>query len=271
MPSSVPLQVQVFHPRGRRGTVLLLHGLGSVGGTWAGQAPVLRALDLRGLAPDQPGFGHSPWPGGPVTIPRFAQMACQVLDRYGVEVAHMAGISFGGAVALQLALDCPRRVRSLTLINTFAHLRPRLLRQWLYFGWRSLWTRLLGPHRQAERVARHIFPKPEHAEFRAMLARTIRMADPQVYQGVLRELWRFDVRERLPALRMPALVVTGSADTTVDPAVQAELVRGLPNARQVIIPEGGHAVIADSLPVFNRHWQAFLAEVLAEPSVSRQP
>ncbi|NPA31508.1 MAG: alpha/beta fold hydrolase [Chloroflexi bacterium] len=260
------IHVQVFHPRGRRGTVLLLHGLGSVGETWVGQAPVLRALDLRGLAPDQPGFGRTPWPGGPVTVERYAAFARAVLDRYRVEAAHVAGISFGGTVALQLALDAPERVRSLTLVNTFAHLRPRTLRQWLYFAARSLVTRLSSHQRQAALVARRVFPKPEHAEFRAFLERTIRQADPQVYRTLLRVLWDFDVRPRLAEIRVPTLVVTAAEDTTVPPQVQAELAQGIPTARQVIIPAAGHGVIADQRDAFNRHWQAFLEEVLRTAS-----
>jgi len=252
------IHVQVFHPRARRGTVLLLHGLGSAGETWVGQAPVLRALDLRGLAPDQPGFGRTPWPGGPVTVARYAAFARAVLDRYRVDAAHVAGISFGGTVALQLALDAPERVRSLTLVNTFAHLRPRTLRQWLYFAWRSLLSRVVGHERQAALVARRVFPKAEHAEFRVFLERTIRQADPQVYRTLLRVLWHFDVRARLAEIRVPTLVVTGAEDTTVPPEVQSDLVRGIPTARQVIIPGGGHAVIADQVEAFNRHWQAFL-------------
>ena len=258
------MHVHIFHPQGSRGTVLLLHGLGSEGQTWAGQAPVLRALDLRGLAPDLPGFGRTPWPGGPVTVARFVDFALQVLDRYAVDAAHVAGISFGGAVALQLALDAPQRVRSLTLINTFAHLRPRGLGQWAHMLFRSLLAALLGPHRQAELVARRVFPRPEHAAYREMLARSIRQADPRVYRGVMRALWAFDARPRLAEIRQPTLVVTGSADTTVDPAVQAELARGIPTARQVVIPGGGHAVIADQREAFNRHWQTFLAQVLAD-------
>ncbi len=263
---TTPIHVHVFHPQGRRGTVLLLHGLGSVGQTWAGQAEVLRALDLRGLAPDQPGFGRTPWPGGPVTLARYAAFARQVLDAYQVDKAHVAGISFGGAVALQLALDFPARVRSLTLVNTFAYLRPRTLRHWLYFAGRSLIARLAGHQRQADIVARRVFPKPEHAAFREMLARSIRKSDPQVYHAIMRALWGLDLRPRLGTIRVPTLVVTGGADTTVPPEVQADLVRGIPTARQVVIPEAGHGVIADSRAAFNRHWHAFLREVLTTTS-----
>ncbi|NPA26422.1 MAG: alpha/beta fold hydrolase [Chloroflexi bacterium] len=255
------MHVQHFHPRGRRGTVLFLHGLGSAGEAWAGQAPVLRALDLQGLAPDLPGFGRSPWPGGPVTLDRFADFAREVLDQHGVERAHVVGISFGGVVAQRLALRAPERVQTLTLVNTFARLKPQTWRDWLYFLTRGALALLLSPRWQASLVAKRIFPKPEHQTFRQILAQHIRMADPRVYRRVMWELMRVDLTDELPRIQAPTLVVMGQEDTTTPPQVQQILAERIPNARAVLLP-GGHGLIADQADAFNQTWQAFLQEHL---------
>ncbi|NPA06449.1 MAG: alpha/beta hydrolase [Chloroflexi bacterium] len=251
------MHVQHFHPRGRRGTVLFLHGLGSAGEAWAGQAPVLRALDLQGLAPDLPGFGRSPWPGGPITLSRFAAFAREVLDQHGVERAHVVGISFGGVVAQLLALHAPERVATLTLVNTFARLRPRGWRDWGYFLARAALAFLLSPRWQAPLVARRIFPKPEHAAFREILAQHIRMADPRVYRGVMWALLRVDLTPRLPEIQAPTLVISGLEDTTVSLEDQAVLAQRIPHAQWVKLP-GGHGLIADQADAFNQAWMAFL-------------
>ncbi len=234
--------------------VILLHGLGSAGESWQFQFEPLAALGFRVVAPDIPGFGWSPWPGGPVTIPRFAELISKFMHGIGTVPAHVVGISMGGTIALQLALDHPSLVRSLVLVNTFARLRPQAVRvgEWFYFIARMILVRLGGVERQADMVARRIFPHPEQEEHRETLKRHIRQADPKVYRGAMGALMRFDVRERLNEIRVPTLVITGEADTTVAPAVQEELVRGIPTARHVVIPAAGHAVIVDSADAFNK-------------------
>ncbi len=234
--------------------VVLLHGLGSAGESWQFQFEPLSELGFRVVAPDIPGFGWSPWPGGPVSIPRFATFIAQFMQGIGAFPAHVVGISMGGTIALQLALDYPHLVRSLGLVNTFARLRPHAVRvgEWFYFIARMVLARLGGVERQAEMVARRIFPRPEQEALRETLKQHIRQADPKVYRGAMRALMRFDVRQRLGEVRVPTLVVTGEADTTVSPAVQEELVRGIPGAQHVVIPGGGHAVIVDAAEAFNQ-------------------
>ena len=233
-------------------SVVLLHGLGSAGEAWQLQFPPLADLGMRVLAPDVPGFGWSPWPGGKVSIPRFAEMMAKFIQGVGASPAHVVGISMGGTIALQLALNHPQHVRSLVLVNTFARLRPRRADEWLYFLGRLLVARLVSIEKQADMVVKRIFPRPEQEELRQMLRKHILQADPRVYRATMTALFRFDVSRRLSEIHVPTLVVTGSADTTVDPAIQEELAQGIPNARHVIIPNAGHAVIADATDAFNR-------------------
>lgn len=259
-PEGLSVRFEETNPTGDP-TVVLLHGLGSAGEAWQLQFDPVASLGFRVVAPDIPGFGWSPWPGGPVSISRFAQMMAHFIQGIGAAPAHVAGISMGGTIALQLALDHPQLVRSLVLVNTFARLRPRSLSERLYFLVRLALTHLLGPERQAELVARRIFPHPHQEELRAVLKRHIRQADPKVYRGALRALWRFDVEERLEAIRVPTLVITGEEDTTVPPPVQEILAKRIPGARHVRIPGAGHGVIADSPDAFNEALISFYREL----------
>ncbi len=242
---------------------VLLHGLGSAGEDWQLQFPALTGLGMRVVAPDVPGFGWSPWPGGKVSIPRFAEMIARFMQGVGAVPAHLMGISMGGTIALQLALDHPQWTTSLVLVNTFPRLRPRKPADWLYFLMRAIVVRLISPGRQADMVKARIFPRPDQEELRRVLKQHILQADPKVYRGAMGALFRFDVYERLGELQMPTLVVTGAEDTTVDPAIQEEMARRIPRARQVIIPGAGHAVTADSAEAFNRTVVEFYRQVLA--------
>src|SRR5262245_6113005 len=114
-----------YETRGRpdRPAIVLLHGLGSSSADWVFQLPALEA-GYHVLAPDLRGHGRSSRPPGPLTIAAMARDVAALLDTLEIPSTHVAGLSLGGCVGLALALDDPARVRSLTLVNAFAHLAP---------------------------------------------------------------------------------------------------------------------------------------------------
>lgn len=240
-------------------TVLLLHGLGSAGGDWVFQFGPLSRAGYRVLAPDLRGFGRSSAPPE-VTVQAMAEDMAVFLERMGAAPAHVVGISMGGTVALQLALDHPDMVRRLVLVNTFARLRPQGLSGRFYMLARAVLAALMGPQKQAEMVARRLFPHPGQELLRENILRRITQTNPCAYRSAMRSLMRFDVEGRLGELRMPVLVVTGAEDTTVPPPVQRVLVRGIPGARQTVVEGSGHGIIADNPEAFNRILLEFLAE-----------
>ena len=112
-------------------TVLLLHATASAGAQWQALAETLRS-DWRVVAPDLYGYGESdPWPGhGPFALAEEAALAEAVLADAGLANAglanagrrpfHLIGHSYGGAVALRLAMQQPERLLSLVLIEPVA-------------------------------------------------------------------------------------------------------------------------------------------------------
>jgi 3-oxoadipate enol-lactonase len=249
--------------------ILLLHGLGADGSSWRLQFPALTALGYRILAPDARGFGRSTYPpDSPASIQVAAGDFACLLERLMIRQVDLVGISMGGAHALALALAYPDLVGRLVLANTFAHLRPRRLNEWLYYALRFILVHTLGLEVQAKTVAARIFPKPEQAELRTILIQQIIQADPKAYRAAMRSLAKFNVKTQLYEICMPTLVLTGDQDTTVPPAVQRQLVAGIPTARQVILPGAGHALSADSPEQFNQILTGFLAGQSRLPELS---
>ena len=239
-------------------TILLLHGLGADGSSWGLQIPGLAEAGFRVLAPDARGFGQSPYPGGQHTVAQMAQDMARLLTELRVGPAHVVGISMGGVLALQLALDHPNQVHKLVLVNTFASLRPKSLKVWAYFLYRFLLVHIIGLSAQARAVSWRIFPRPEQEELRRILYTQIMQADVHGYRTTMRALALFNVKERLHEIKMPTLVVTGENDTTVPPDNQAALALGIPNARHTIVPGAGHAITAEQPQVFNQILLKFL-------------
>src|SRR5262245_20365654 len=99
--------------------ILLIMGLGYPSDAWHRTRPVL-AQSFRTIALDNRGVGRSAMPPGPYPIALMASDALAVLDAAGVASAHVYGVSMGGMIAQELALQHPARVRSLILGCTSA-------------------------------------------------------------------------------------------------------------------------------------------------------
>jgi pimeloyl-ACP methyl ester carboxylesterase len=237
--------------------VLLLHGLGGTGASWQRHAAWLTEAGYRVLAPDMRGFGQSGYPGR-TSIRAMAQDMAELLQRAGAAPAHVVGISLGGTVAQQLALDNAALVRSLVLVNTFAKLRPDGPRAWLYYLARLALVHTLGLGVQARLVGRYMFPGPDQEEQRRELYQQVVRSNVHAYRATMRALWAFDVEGRLGEIRVPTLVVTGDQDSTVSPRNQRGLVEKIPGARQAIVANANHAVPLDQPAAFQRILGEFL-------------
>ncbi len=238
--------------------VLLLHGLGADANSWALQLPMLSDAGFRPIAVDIPGFGQSPYDGSGWSIHRVAAAMAGLLEELHVAPVHVVGLSLGGTIAQQFALDYPHLTCKLVLVSTFAFLRPGNMSGLLYFLQRFILVNTQGLPAQAKVVAQHIFPDGEHEELRTILVDSICRADPRAYRKAMTSLGLFNSLRRLNEIKAPTLVVTGADDTTVIPARQQLLVEGISAARQVVIPNAGHAVPVDQADVFNRELLKFL-------------
>lgn len=240
--------------------VLLLHGLGADGAMWSLQLEVLASAGFRPLAPDLPGFGDSSYDGRGWDFRRVAGQLRDWLEALRTGPVHLVGLSLGGVIAQQFALDYPHLVRKLVLVSTFSALRPTNASQWLYFLQRLFLVHVVGLEQQARLVARRVFPAPEQEALREMAAARIARADPRAYRAAMRALGMVNLHRRLHEIRAPTLVVTGEKDSTVSPEQQRTLAEGIAGAQQVLIAGGGHALAIDQAEAFNSVLLAFLQE-----------
>jgi 3-oxoadipate enol-lactonase len=243
----------------------LLHGLGANSQSWLFQTHPLHQAGFRTIAPDAPGFGQSTYAGGRATLDLFCSPIASLVKNLGIDPFIVVGISMGGAIALQLALDHPERISRLILVNTFARLNvtnPLILP---YFAVRFILINTLGLQTQAKAVAKHIFPYPDQEIFRQGLIEQISQADPYAYRAAMRALARYDVRDRLKEIQCPTFVITGDRDTTVPLEIQRYLAQNIIGARQVIIKDAGHAVTIEQPEQFNQVLVEFLCSQSSDP------
>jgi 3-oxoadipate enol-lactonase len=98
-------------------TAVLIHGAAESSIVWYAWIPRM-AREFRVLRPDLPGFGRSRIPAGfEWSLPSLATYLAHVLDKAGVDSAHIVGAKAGGTIGMQFAADYPARTRTLSLAN----------------------------------------------------------------------------------------------------------------------------------------------------------
>lgn len=238
-----------------RTPVLLLHGLGADAGDWARQLPALTDRDL--WLPDLRGYGRSRAAPGPYRPAVMAEDCLALLDHAGVACADVVGHSMGGAVALELALAAPSRLRRLVLVNSLADFRLRGPRRQLEYWLRRLLIAAVGLPRLARLLARRSFPHADQAALREEVSARLAANDEAIYRETLEELVRWSVSERLGELRVATLIVTGDRD--ISPlADKQRMLAALPDAELEVVMDSGHGTPLGRPDEFNRILRSFL-------------
>ncbi|QRN97771.1 alpha/beta fold hydrolase [Archangium violaceum] len=232
-----------FEESGAGAPVLLLHGLGSSGQDWELVAPRL-AAHRRVIVPDIRGHGRSDKPAGPYGVPLFARDIAAFCDRLGLARVDVVGLSMGGMIGFQLAVDRPELVRSLVVINSGPDMVARTLRLKLSFALRMAILKLLGPRTLARVIAPKLFPKPEQAELRRRVVESLGANEPDAYRRATRGLAGWTVLERLKDITCPVLVLASDRDYT-PLSVKKAYVDLLGNARLQELKDSGHAAPLD--------------------------
>jgi 3-oxoadipate enol-lactonase len=253
----------VYYERGGRcdrgaPAILFLHGLGSCGDDFRPQLAAF-AAEYRLLVVDLPGHGRSTLPRNRLTVEGMAVEVDRLLADLGEGAVHVVGVSLGGCVGLALALAAPARVRTLTLVNAFARLRPAGTAATLRMALRGVLLATAPMSAVAALVARSVFPRPEQKELRHAARTSLARTSRRGYVAAAAALTRFDVRASLARVRCPTMVVAGTDDRTVAIDAKDTLAREIPGARWVVVPGSGHVTNADQPAVFNEMLKEFLA------------
>ena len=232
-----------YEDAGHGEPVLLLHGLGGSTADWAPQVEAL-APRYRVLALDVRGSGRSRdlrRPGGPFSVQQFADDAARFLDQLDATPAHVVGLSLGGMIAFQLAVDHPRCVRTLTIVNSVPALVPRTLAERLRLGLRLGVARLFGPAGMARLLVRRLFPRPEQAPLRRRFLEAMARNDKRAYLASQRALVGWSVLDRIGAIEAPVLVVASERDYW-PVADQEAYARRMQRAEVAVVADAGHAL-----------------------------
>jgi len=239
--------------------LLLIMGLGYSHEMWFRSRPLL-AQHFRTIAFDNRGVGKSDVPPGPYTMAAMAADAAAVLDAAGVESAHVFGISMGGMIAQELALDFPGRVRSLVLGCTScggrnaARAEDRVLQLIIA---RANMTPEDGAQAMEPFVYNAGTPRERIAE--DLEVRRRNFPTPMGYTGQLAGIFGWTSFDRLKEIRVPTLIVHGESDQLVPPENARILQHQIRGSRLVMLPRASHIFTSDQPELAHRAILEFLA------------
>jgi 3-oxoadipate enol-lactonase len=224
--------------------LLLIMGLSYPSYMWHRSRPVLSDR-YRTIALDNRGVGQSDVPPGVYSIALMASDAAAVLDAAGVENAHVFGVSMGGMIAQEFALQYPGRVRSLILGCTAAggphavQAEPAALQ--------TLMRRDLTPEESKEAIIPFIYgdATPRERIDEDMAIRMEWYPSPRGYEGQLQGIFGWEAYSRIAQITAPTLVIHGETDQLIPPANSRLIAERIPGAKLVLIPHASHIFETD--------------------------
>lgn len=217
--------------------ILFFNGIGA---NIEAVAPLAETLTERGFIMfDMPGTGESPDPTVPYNPFTMAWTAARVLDRFGIEVADVMGVSWGGAMAQHFALQHPRRTRRLVLAAT----TPGML---MVPGDFSAISKMGNPRRyvDAKFMNKHFATLygglTQNPGAKAQHIGRLKPPSPRGYVYQLLAMLGWTSLPALPFLAKETLVMMGENDTIV-PVINGRILASMiPNSRLEIFEGGGH-------------------------------
>lgn len=252
--------------------VVFVHGLSGSWQNWLEQLPVF-ARDHRVVAFDLPGFGASEMPDWHISISGYGRWLDALYDALGIDVAALVGNSMGGFISAELAIAYPARVERLVLVSaagltvehqrhdrTLAVLRTLDRRLAAYAGWLGTRSDTLARRPRARRMIFGLVAHRPDLLPGPLVAEQIRGSGKPGFVPALDALTSYPIRDRLPEIACPTLIVWGTKDWLVPVRDADEFARLIPNARKVVWPKTGHMAMLERPAAFNRLLAAFLAE-----------
>ena len=257
-----------YEEAGEGEPLLMVMGLGTDHFGWMLQVPEL-SKHHRVITFDNRDVGQSKQAEGPYEVADMARDALALADHLELDTFHLLGMSMGGAIAQEIALAAPERVRTLTLAVTFPA--------------GGAWARKLAEV-WAERV--HKISREGHVDelmllnfseafyeneqgvewVRGMMLQHPHPQPPEAFVRQLEACGRHDARERLGSLRVPTHVIGGELDILVPVWKSRELATLISDAQLTVLPGSPHGANVERAEEFNQAVLDFIAERAPAPA-----
>ncbi len=250
-----------YEVHGQGTPIVMIRGLGSNADHWYAQAPTFSRY-FQVITFDNRGIARSSDPGGDFTIPMMAADTLALMDTLALERAYIMGLSMGGMIAQELAINHPHRIKGLVLTCTHCggtqQIGPSaevaaLFREMIWEGTPEAKIKA-APSLFDRRTLEH---SPEIPGYYSEVSLK-HPAKPEILIKQWQAVLGHDTFNRLTGIMSPTLVLTGDSDLLIPPANSKILSERIPGAELRVIPGGGHQVLIEQPELCNEAILDFL-------------
>lgn len=240
--------------------LVFVHGAASDGRVWQPQLAAL-ADEFTVVAWDEPGAGRSADLPAGFGLADYGRCLADLIEALELGPVHLAGLSWGGTVALELYRDRPELVVSLILADTYAGWKGSLPEE-------EVRDRVAGARRMLEAAPSEFDPKlpglfaadppPEFVPLLEGMAADVR---PESLEAQLSLMAAADQRDVLPRIAVSTLLIWGELDARSPLDVAQQFEQAIPASKLVLIPDCGHVSNLERPEQFNRAVREFCCSV----------
>jgi pimeloyl-ACP methyl ester carboxylesterase len=243
--------VEIAYERAGTGPPLVLvHGAATDSRMWR---PQIAGLGDRFtlIAWDEPGAGRSSDVPPDFTLADYADSLAGLIDALGTGPAHVAGLSWGGTVVLELYRRHPELVSALLLVGTYAGWKGSLPEEEVRARVDGVREMLAAGEERFDPTLPGLLADDPPAECLLLMEEMAADVRPESMRTALFVMAETDQRDLLPTVTVPTLLIWGDADARSPLRVAHEFERAIPGARLVVIPGAGHMTNLEQPELFN--------------------
>lgn len=230
--------------------LVLVHGAAADSRMWRPQLTAL-ADEFAVVAWDEPGAGRSSDVPADFTLADYANCLAILIEALDLGPAHVAGLSWGGTVALELYRHHPELVATLILIDTYAGWKGSLSAEEVRARVEGVRHMLSAPADEFDPTFPGLFAGDPPAELVPMLDEMAAAVRPDSMRTAFPEMAQADQRDLLPDIAVPTLLIWGELDARSPLTVASQFEEAIPDAKLVVIPGAGHMSNLEQPEPFN--------------------
>jgi pimeloyl-ACP methyl ester carboxylesterase len=219
--------------------LVFVHGAAEDGRIWQPQLADL-ADEFTVVAWDEPGAGRSSDLPEAATLAGFADGLAALIESLGIGPAHVAGLSWGGTVALELYHRHPGLVATLILIDTYAGWKGSLPADEVQARVADARRMLAAPPGEFDPTLAGLFASDPPEDFVPLLAAIAAGVRPATLEQELTIMADADLSDLLPHIAVPTLLLWGDSDTRSPLSVARQFEEAIPDTELVVIEGAGH-------------------------------
>lgn len=236
--------------------LVFVHGAAEDARVWKPQLAGL-ADEFTVVAWDEPGAGRSSDPPEGFGLADHADCLAALIEALALGPAHVAGLSWGGTIVLELYRRHPGLVATLILVDTYAGWKGSLPREEVQARVAGVRRMLASPAEQFDPTLPGLFAGDPPAEFVPLLEQMAGDVRPRSLEMQLLVMAEADQRDLLPRIHVPTLLIWGELDVRSPLSVARRLEQAITDAELVVIADCGHVSNLERPERFNEAVRGF--------------